>query len=429
MLSPNLELPLVIEKPAAGGRMIARHDGQVVLVAGAIPGERVVARIEQVRGGVAYAAMTRVEEPSSDRRPDAGEGTCGGNVLSHIVYERQLRLKAEIVADAFARIAKLPLEQAVVVRPSPEHGYRMRARLHVRGRRIGFFREGTHDLCDAATTGQLLPATLEVLELLQSRLGRDEARSIRELELGENVPATERALLVEIAPGTAAGDAQRLPRSFDVAGVTGFVVTRPEAPQFVAGRGHPHVSDALDLTVEGAGAHVRLRRHVAAFFQGNRFLLQPLVETVLGLIPRGGLIDLYAGAGLFGVSYAALGRGPVVAVEGDRQAAGDLRDNAAPLVDLMRVVPYTVEDFLVRSPTAGAATLLVDPPRTGMSKTAAKMIVAAGAPRVVYVSCDVATLARDVRRFVDTGYRLKHIEAFDLFPNTAHVESVVVLER
>jgi len=262
----------------------------------------------------------------------------------------------QLDADEALSVERLPLEQAVVVRPSPEHGYRMRARLHVRGRRIGFFREGTHDLCDAATTGQLLPATLEVLELLQSRLGRDEARSIRELELGENVPATERALLVEIAPGTAAGDAQRLPRSFDVAGVTGFVVTRPEAPQFVAGRGHPHVSDALDLTVEGAGAHVRLRRHVAAFFQGNRFLLQPLVETVLGLIPRGGLIDLYAGAGLFGVSYAALGRGPVVAVEGDRQAAGDLRDNAAPLVDLMRVVPYAVEDFLVRSPMAGAAT-------------------------------------------------------------------------
>ncbi|HEX2311886.1 MAG TPA: hypothetical protein VHH91_14335, partial [Vicinamibacterales bacterium] len=86
-------------------------------------------------------------------------------------------------------------------------------------------------------------------------------------------------------------------------------------------------------------------------------------------------------------------------------------------------------DFLVRSPKAGAATMLVDPPRTGMSKAAAQMVVAAGAPRVVYVSCDVATLARDVRRFVDTGYRLIHIEAFDLFPNTAHVEAVVVLER
>jgi 23S rRNA (uracil1939-C5)-methyltransferase len=197
----------------------------------------------------------------------------------------------------------------------------------------------------------------------------------------------------------------------------------------VAGRGHPHVSDVLELTVEGASARVRLRRHVAAFFQGNRFLLQPLVETVLGLTPPGGLIDLYAGVGLFGVSYAALGRGPVVAVEGDRQAAGDLRDNAASLVDLMRVVPHAVEEFLVRSPNAGVATMLVDPPRTGMSKAAAQMVVAAGAPRVVYVSCDVATLARDVRRFVDSGYRLMHIEAFDLFPNTAHVESVVVLER
>jgi 23S rRNA (uracil1939-C5)-methyltransferase len=429
MLSVNAEVSLAIEKPAAGGRMIARHEGQVVLVSGAIPGERVVARVEQVRGGVAYAATKRVESPSIDRRPDSTDGACGGNVFSHVVYERQLGLKAEIVADAFARIAKLPLEQPVPVRPSPERGYRMRARLHVRGRRIGFFREGTHDLCDASDTGQLLPATVEVLGLLQSRLGGDEARSIRELELGENVPATERAVLVEIAPGTAAGEAQRLPRLFDVGALSGLVVTRPEAPQFVAGRGHPHVSDVLDLTVDGATARVRLRRHVAAFFQGNRFLLQPLVETVLALVPDGGLLDLYAGAGLFGVSYAALGRGTVVAVEGDRQAAADLRENAAAAGDVVRVVPHAVEEFLARSPTAGPATILVDPPRTGMSKEAAQMVVAAGAPRVVYVSCDVATLARDVRRFADTGYRLAHIEAFDLFPNTAHVESVVVLER
>jgi 23S rRNA (uracil1939-C5)-methyltransferase len=429
VLAADDELSLLIEKPAAGGRMIARHEGQIVFVAGAIPGERVRVRVEQVRGGTAYGATTLVEEASPDRREPRADPACGGNVLAHVAYSRQLQLKGAIVQDAFARIGKLPLEQPVPVRASPEQGYRMRARLHVRGGRVGFFREGTHDLCDASRTGQLLPATEQILNLIQTRLAEEATHPIREIELSENVAGTERALLAELAPGTRPRDVQRLPGLFDAAGVTGLVITRPEAPQFVAGRGHPHISDVLEIAVEGQTAAVRLRRHVAAFFQGNRFLLQPLVETVLGLLPRGELLDLYAGAGLFGLPFAALGRGHVVAVEGDRQGAEDLATNAAALGTGVRVVASAVETFLTRAPHAGTATILIDPPRTGMSKDAARLIVAASARRVVYVSCDVATLARDVRRFVDAGYRLSHLEAFDLFPNTAHVESVAVLDH
>jgi 23S rRNA (uracil1939-C5)-methyltransferase len=428
MLTPTQELSLTIEKPAVGGRMIARHDGQVVFVSGAIPGERVRARIEQIRGGVAYAQTLDVENASPDRRTDAGDPACAGNVLSHVSYARQQCLKAEIVADAFARIARLPPASPVPVRPSPEHGYRMRARLHAREGRIGFFREGTHSLCDAARSGQLLPETLRVLKAVEARLA-DGAAEVREIELSENVAATERALLFELVPRTRLADAHRLPRLLEMDGLTGLVIVRPEAPQFVSSRGHPHVSDVLELEVDGRTAHVPLRRHVTAFFQGNRFLLRPLVERVLQLVPCGSLLDLYAGAGLFGVSHAALGRGSAVAVEGDRQAAEDLRANAAPFRTAVRVVADSVEGFLTRAPQAGAATILLDPPRTGMSKEAAQIIVAAGASRVVYVSCDVATLARDVRRFVDAGYHLATLEAFDLFPNTAHVECVAALNR
>jgi 23S rRNA (uracil1939-C5)-methyltransferase len=409
--------------------MIARHEGQIVFVTGAIPGERVRVRVEHMKGGIAYAATTMVEDASPDRREPRADPACGGNVLAHVAYTRQLRLKAEILADAFGRIGKLILAEPISVRASPELGYRMRARLHVRDGRIGFFREGTHDLCEPSRTGQLLPATDEILERVQSRFAGEDVRAVREIELGENVPGTERVLLVELAPGTRPGDAQRLPRLFETTGVSGLVITRPESPQFVAGRGHPHVSDVIDLTVDGQTTSVRLRRHVSAFFQANRFLLQPLVETVLTVLPRGDLLDLYAGAGLFGVSFAAIGRGPVVAVEGDRQGAEDLAANAAACGQAIRVVRSPVEAYLSRSPAARTATILVDPPRTGMSKEAALRVVAAHAPRVVYVSCDVATLARDVRRFLDAGYRLSHVEAFDLFPNTAHVESLVVLDR
>src|SRR5713101_6315731 len=104
MIAPGDVLPLTIEKPAVGGRMIARAGRLVVLVSGAIPGERVRARVERVGKGVAYATALDVDEPSSDRRPAAGDPLCGGCLYAHIAYSRQLEIKAAVIADAFARI-------------------------------------------------------------------------------------------------------------------------------------------------------------------------------------------------------------------------------------------------------------------------------------------------------------------------------------
>src|SRR5688500_17244301 len=147
MISIGDVLPLTIDKPAAGGRMIARVDRLVVLVSGAIPGERVRAKIERVGKGAAYAAAVDIEEPSADRRVATGDPLCGGCLYAHIAYPRQLELKALVIADAFARIGRLGLPAGIRVAPSPEEGYRMRARLHMRGRLAGFFREGTHEVC------------------------------------------------------------------------------------------------------------------------------------------------------------------------------------------------------------------------------------------------------------------------------------------
>src|SRR5262245_13462160 len=113
-------LTLDIEKPAAGGRMLARHEGQVVLVSGAIPGERVLARLERNERGVLFAEALEVLHASADRRSVTGDSRCGGNVFSHIAYPRQLILKADIIQDAFRRIGRLPLAEAPVVTESPE---------------------------------------------------------------------------------------------------------------------------------------------------------------------------------------------------------------------------------------------------------------------------------------------------------------------
>src|SRR4249919_976677 len=223
MLRVGQIVTLLVEKPAAGGRMIARVDGQVVLVAGTIPGERVVARVDRVGRGVAYANSQAVEEPSSDRRRVSGDPQCGGCLYAHIGYERQLALKSLIVADAFARIARVPLPAAVMVAPSPIAGYRMRARLHRRSGRFGFFREGTHDLCDARQTDQLLPATCDVLDRLGAELGRlgDE---VAEIDLAENLDASERVVHLRVAkPGEPASHAA----SFSMEGLTGLAVSAP----------------------------------------------------------------------------------------------------------------------------------------------------------------------------------------------------------
>src|SRR5262245_60967500 len=186
-----------VEKPAAGGRMIARVGGQVALVAGAIPGEIVEVRVERLARQVAHAQTVAVVEPSGDRRPAPADPLCGGCAYAHVAYPRQLALKSEIVADAFARIARLPLADRVPVAPSREDGYRMRARLHVRGSRIGFFREGTHDICDVRQTRQLLPETCDALDRVGAALRSFGANTATEIELSENIDATERAIHVD----------------------------------------------------------------------------------------------------------------------------------------------------------------------------------------------------------------------------------------
>jgi 23S rRNA (uracil1939-C5)-methyltransferase len=182
---------LTVEKPVSGGRMLARHDGQIVLVAGAIPGERVRARVDRVTKQVAFAETIEVLAASADRRGAGVDWACGGSLYAHISYERQLTLKSDVIGDAFTRIAKMPLTEPVPVMGSREDGYRMRARLHGANGTLGFFREGTHELCDAGPTRQLLPETLAVLTRLSAAV---RPTQILSCELVENSAADERAV-------------------------------------------------------------------------------------------------------------------------------------------------------------------------------------------------------------------------------------------
>lgn len=402
MLKAGDIIPLAIEKPAAGGAMIARHEGRVVLVSGGIPGERVQAKITRVAKGMAHAAAVAIDQPSPDRRDPEGDPLCGGCLYRHIAYPRQLTIKSQVIADAFTRIGRIELPGPVAVAASPEDGYRMRARLHVRGARFGFFREGTHDLCDARATRQLLPAACDTLDRLMAALQSSGGGEVREIEVSENVDGSERvAHLVTAAPM----DPRLLDTLLSVDGLTPG----------------PYVTDTLTI----GDAHLTLRRHVLAFFQGNRFLLRELVSHVIAHVPAGAaLLDLYAGVGLFSVAAAMIRGADAVAIEGDPYSSADLRVNGAA-AGRVTAVGGAVEAMGART----ADVVIVDPPRTGMSPEALTAMLAVRASRIVYVSCDVATLARDARKIVDGGYTIERADAFDLFPNTPHVETVIVFGK
>lgn len=417
-------IELDVERAVPGGDMLARHDGRVVFVAGALPGERVMAVITRTRGKVAWAQVRDVLTPSPDRRDVHSDPLCGGRTYAHVKYARQLSLKAEIIADAFRRIGKQSLDAPVYVEPSPETGYRLRARLHVNGLQMGFYREGSHVICSAAMTEQLTANTLAAVEWLQMTLGPS-------LQICESVLVSE----------TANGDARVLTCTTRAGaslkpfvgltlpeGVTGLVVQSSKG-EFVAA-GADQLTDASTSLpgVAWAGRPaVSWARRGASFFQGNRFLVGALLDRVLAAA-EGRFVDLYAGVGLFAVSMAARGQSGI-AIEGDQTSASDLALNAAPYEERLGTRVASVEVAVAKLPAKQPDVVVVDPPRTGISSEALSGLIAWQAPRIVYVSCDVPTLARDTQRLVAGGYRLTSIEALDMFPNTPHVECVAVFDR
>jgi 23S rRNA (uracil1939-C5)-methyltransferase len=418
----NAPIELVVERPAAGGRMIARHDGRIVFVAGAIPGERVKAQVERTARGVIWARTIEVLDASDARRAVGADPACGGLDFLHIAYDRQCALKAQIVTDAFRHIGKMQIEAAPAA-PSPEHGFRLRTRLHLQQGRAGFFKEGTHTWCDPRPGRQLSDATCAAIDDVLAALSA-QRDAWAEIVVSENVKGSERIVhLVERSDGQAADvTSLELP-----AGVIGLSAGSGRQRQTL---GAERLSDtAADLfgSESPIPAATRWLRGPRSFFQGNRFLTGALVRHVLESAHGDRVLDLYAGVGLFAVALAA-GGCQVVAVEGDPESAADLQVNADAVGERLRAVHAAVEDV---SASGGGRfdAVIVDPPRAGLSPRALERVRAVRAGRVVYVSCDPATLARDAAHLAAAGYRLDRVQVLDLFPNTAHVETVVVLTR
>jgi tRNA/tmRNA/rRNA uracil-C5-methylase (TrmA/RlmC/RlmD family) len=323
-----------------------------------------------------------------------------------------------MLADALRRIGKISGLLDVAVEGGAADGYRTRARLHLRQGRVGFFEEGSHRLCEVAPSRQLSAASAETVARLAAAIAGAAPEADAEIEWAEDVPATTRVAHLTVATLDAGAALSALAPLDGVDGAS-WSIAGGAARQLWG------VDRVVDRLRARNGETVAIAHGPRAFFQSNRHLLQAFVDDVVGRL-EGPVLDLYSGVGLFALMATAADH-PVIAVEGDDASAADLAVNAASRPGI------TVHHHAVERHLAGrrdeVTTVLVDPPRTGLSSLAVEGLVAWAPARLVYVSCDPATLARDLRRLLDAGYRLDAVRGFDLFPRTGHVEAVVTLNR
>lgn len=425
---PGVTLEVEIEKGVYRGLGLARHEGQVVLVPRALPGDRLRVRVESAGRGFLRARTETVLSPGPGRRPSPCPyaARCGGCAYQELGYPEQLRLKEAVLRESLSR-AGVPWEGPLPIAASPEEGWRTRASLHLqqqgRDLRLGLHEEGTHRVVDLPTCLQLSAPMVRAARALLDELHRRprQARVIRHVDLAESIDGAQ--LVLSLETELSGREASSLaPLAGALPGLTGFGVEAAEGRgrRFFPLRGDPHVRSRV--------AGVDLRAHVRSFFQSNRFLSGPMVAAVQELTPPGGnVLDLYAGVGLFALPLARAAE-RVRAAEVNPMAAEDARWNAER-AGLANVQWHRgdVREALALWPAGEGERVVLDPPRTGAGPEVVTQVAARRPEVIVYVSCDPPTLARDLKAFEAHGYRPDVVRAFDLFPNTFHLETVVRL--
>ncbi len=425
MLAVGTTVKVEVERPAVGGAMLARHEGEVLFVEGAIPGEIVSVRVHARTRSVAQARVVDVHDASPDR-VEALDPACGGRDYAHIGRSRQRALKREQVIDVLRRIAKLSESIVHDTVGDDRPGFRVRARLHWDGQVIGFLRSGSHAACVGGVTDQFGPALLGELDRLSGIVASCDLPPVA-IDVSENIEATQRGFRLTLPRRRADEFVSRVNGAFEHVAMT----SESEGCSIVLG--HALIVDAwamLGVALSAApSGSVGLQRQPHAFFQGHRYLLPRLVAEVGDRVTADRAVDLYAGVGLFGLALAARGLAHVACIEGDPTSGADLSANALPFGAGVEVSHASVERWLAGRSLRPGTTVVMDPPRTGLSKEALAGLAGSGASCVVYVSCDPATFARDVGRLTSQGYVLGEVRPIDLFPDTGHVEVVAALQR
>ena len=399
------ELELEVGAVAAGGACVARApDGRVVFVRHTIPGERVRAVVTQTTTSFLRADAVEVLAASPDRVeppcPYARPGRCGGCDWQHVSLTRQRQLKADLVAEQLRRVAGLDRQVVVEEVPGDVDGLRWRTRVQFavdRAGRAGLHKHRSHDL-------ELVDACLIATEDVEA--------------VGAERLSWPGAQVVEV---TAAGE-QR------VVHVTGRIADLPDVEAGLVVNDRPRrVPHGVRHVVHGRSFEVS----AGGFWQVHPGAASALATAVLdGLQPQPGdrVADLYAGVGLFA---ALLGDrvgsgGSVLAVEGDARACADAARNTAAQPHV-KIRTSVVDAATVAGRIGRPDLVALDPPRAGAGTDVAAALVGLAPRRIAYVACDPATFARDLKVFLDAGWQLPSLRAYDLFPMTEHVELVAIL--
>jgi 23S rRNA (uracil1939-C5)-methyltransferase len=416
-----------IEKPVYGGAFLARVEGKAVFVPMTLPGEQARVHVTEEKRGYATAEVEQIVTAAPERtRPQCKHfGACGGCQYQHVEYAAQLEIKRAILRETLERArVRAPDAMAILADEPWEYRNRIRVAFDPDGR-AGYRGRRSHEViaieeCPIAAP-LLVRAAMVAGELVRALPGRE-----RPADISLFCDAEETALLASAAT---AGGTTRWFEGFAQALADGVPETKGFELATPGGRGREarRVArwGASSLPYRAAGFDYRVDQ--GAFFQANRRLVDGLVNCATKGLNGGLAWDLFAGVGLFARRLAQQFE-RVIAVEAAPNAMAALKENLRECG--ARAVKATTLEFLRgggkrERPDA----IVVDPPRTGLGADTTEMIGQIAAPQMVYVSCDPATLARDLSALAVMGYSIERITLADLFPQTFHLETVVALRR
>jgi 23S rRNA (uracil1939-C5)-methyltransferase len=451
-LMPESSLLLTIEKLIYGGDGLAHLPadasgrGKAVFTPFVLAGEKVQASVIEQKAGFVRAQVTAVIEPSTQRIHPACPyfARCGGCHYQQASYEHQLEIKQQILRETLRRTGKIELGNEIQIHPSPPWNYRNRTRMQVQTSpsfAAGYFKMRSHELLAVEECPISSPLINRGIASLwrSGRAGKVPA-GIREVEFFANAHDTEMLVEVSCLPEARRASVRAWAEECQgemsqIVGVIAFREAKGARSQPVQEKLLAIGADHLIYRTERAAYRVS----AGSFFQVNRHMTDELVRVVTQGQSGEVAMDLYAGVGLFSTALAGDFR-HIFSVESSQTSSADLSYN---LLSNGEAVQASTEQYLARSENKGRVgkgailphithkpdLAVVDPPRSGLGERVARLLATLGAPRVVYVSCDPATLARDLVVLLGSGYRIEQVHLVDLFPQTYHLETVVHLAR
>lgn len=444
-LRAGAELEVAFTDLLANGQAVGRSDGVVVFCFGPLPQERARVAIAAVKPKYAVAKLLHLIERSPQRADPFCRvfGTCGGCQVQHLSYSAQLDWKKEVLRGALQRIGGFSgIDVREPVGMEYPRAYRNKMSLVVRQRGstsvLGFYRQRSHELVPIDACPIVSPQLDDYVARLNTvRAAREVAPALRETRhlVARSARASGQAVLAvttlresEAAAGAAPALLAALPGSVGI--VNSY---DPSGENAILGRRERLLAGTAEIEETIGG--VRYRVSASSFFQVNVEIVERIFEALEPELPRvRSIVHLYCGAGTFALYFALRGC-RVFGIEESAGAVAEARANARlnGLQERVRFDAARVEQAISagdgHAALEQADVVFLDPPRKGSDEATLSAVAAAGVPEIWYLSCDPATLARDLKFLASKGYRLGAVRPFDMFPQTGHVEALAVLQR